>query len=419
MLELRRIYGARSRRDDRPRQRARGRWRRWLCGAALALGLLLAAAYSQKERFSAGFADTARSVIGDQATLRVEGWYFDAQDHMNRLKFRVLGGGRPDPFPKEEVRASTVVIGMEDDGVTGWQGIVELPKPPPPKPAPLALPETKPLRAKLAEGEGVWSTDGLPRTSPDDPLMAKTFIRPDASRDASVGILLIDKRYIKLHISGGTQDPGGDLGVKGPGFIPESDRADLLVAWNGGFKGPHGNYGMWADGKQYRPMRDGLATIVALKDGTIAMGEWGPAFRFAREDMAAARQNAVLLISNCEVSKRTVEGNTTWGFVNVNDTATFITWRSAVGLTPNGDLMVAAGNNLSAATLAKAMWAAGACTAMQLDINVAYVGINLYFPQANGVIEARKFMSSMYPDPKRYFKPQDRDFMYVTLNRDN
>jgi hypothetical protein len=78
--------------------------------------------------------------------------------------------------------------------------------------------------------------------------------------------------------------------------------------------------------------------------------------------------------------------------------------------------MVAAGNNLSAATLARALWAAGACTAMQLDINVSYVLISLYFPQADGSLEARKFMPSMALDPKKFFKTQERDFMYLTLD---
>ena len=127
---------------------------------------------------------------------------------------------------------------------------------------------------------------------------------------------------------------------------------------------------------------------------------------------------AVLLVDKCEVSKRTNEGNNTWGYVQVNS-AEFITWRSAIGLTRNGDLLVAAGNSLSANSLARALWSAGACYAMQLDINSPYVLTSLYFPQADGSMKPAKFMDSMPDNPARFFNKQARDFMYVTLDESN
>jgi hypothetical protein len=248
--------------------------------------------------------------------------------------------------------------------------------------------------------------------------MAKTFIRPDKARPyASVGVLLLDKRRIRLHLTGGTEDPGGDRGVKGPGVIPGADRPALLAAWNGGFRGPHGGYGMVADGKTYRPLRDGYASVAVLADGSILMGQWGRDLQW-RDDMIAVRQNAVLLVDNCQVSGRTKEGNDTWGYVEVNSSE-FITWRSAIGITANGDLMVAAGSSLSADSLARAMWAAGACYAMQLDINSPYVLTSLFYAQPDGTVKAGKFMSSMPDNPARFFATQARDFMYVTLDETN
>jgi hypothetical protein len=196
--------------------------------------------------------------------------------------------------------------------------------------------------------------------------------------------------------------------------IPESQRKDVLAAWNGGFRGPHGGFGMYADGRQYRPLRNGFASVVLLKDGTIRIGEWGRDVTWS-PDIEAVRQNAVLLVDNCEVSKRTREGNDTWGYVQVNS-AEFITWRSAIGVTKNGDLLVAAGNSLSADSLARALWAAGACYAMQLDINTPYVLTALYFPQPDGSIKSAKFMESMVDGSGRFFTVQPNDFMYVTLD---
>lgn len=127
------------------------------------------------------------------------------------------------------------------------------------------------------------------------------------------------------------------------------------------------------------------------------------------------RQNAVLLVKNGEVSRRVAEGNNTWGYVEVNS-AEFITWRSAIGLTKDGNLILAAGNSLSAETLAKALWAAGAYTAMQLDINSPYVLLSAFFPQPDGSLKAERFMDGMPDSPNRFLRTNDRDFLYVTLD---
>jgi hypothetical protein len=246
-------------------------------------------------------------------------------------------------------------------------------------------------------------------------LMAKTFIRPDKSRPyALVGVLLIDSRRVRLNMVAGTEDPGGFRGMKGSGLIPADKQSLLVAAWNGGFKGQHGMYGMLVDGREFVSLRDGLASIAVFADGTIKMGEWGK--DLARdENMVAVRQNAVLLVDKGEISKRVNEGNDTWGYVNVNS-AEFITWRSAVGLTKDGNLLIASGNSLSAEALARALWAAGAYTAMQLDINTPYVLTSTFFPQPDGSLKAERFMDSMADSPSRFLKTQTRDFMYLTLD---
>jgi hypothetical protein len=380
----------------------------------------LALAYTQRERYADTLAELSRDVIGDENTARIESWYFAFQDRVDQFKYQILGGST-NPFRQgaaHDVSVQFAAVSVETIDLRLLHDLEAQAQAPAPKPAPLVLPEIKPLRASLEAGEGVWTTEGLPRSTPDDMLMAKTFVRPDTSRPYAVaGVLLLDKRRIRLHITAGTEDPGGDLGIKGPGTIPAEQRTTLLAAWNGGFRGPHGGYGMYADGKQYRPLRTGYASVAVTKDGTIRMGEWGRDLQWS-EDIVVVRQNAVLLVDNCEVSKRTREGNSTWGYVEVNS-AEFITWRSAIGLTKNGDLLVAAGNSLSAESLARALWAAGACYAMQLDINSPYVLAALYFPQPDGSIKRSKFMDSMGDNPGRFLTTQQRDFMYVTLDESN
>lgn len=83
--------------------------------------------------------------------------------------------------------------------------------------------------------------------------------------------------------------------------------------------------------------------------------------------------------------------------------------------------MIAAGNSLSAKTLAKAMQAAGAVTAMQLDINSRHATITIYDKKEDGTLVPKFFMDTMVGtggDINRFLKPQDRDFMYITLAKD-
>jgi Phosphodiester glycosidase len=400
-----------------PQSRRRVTKKRVTLAILLFLALGMAAAYTQKDRYSDHAAELSRKVIGDKNTSRLEGYYFDLQDRMDKLKFKVFGGST-NPFDEERVYVQVaewpqprhVFIDLNRNAALDPLQIPQLFRV-----RPLEFPKVTLLREKPEEGEGVWTTVGLPRTRQDEPLMGKTFIRPDTSRPyALVGLLLLDSRRIKLHMVGGTKDPGGDRGVKGPGAIPEADLSKLLVAFTGGFQGPHGGFGMIAQGKEYRPLRKGLASIAVLGDGTITMGEWGRTLVWD-DRMVGVRQNAVLLVEDCQVTRRTAEGNDTWGYVVANS-AEFITWRSAVGLTKDGHLVLAAGNSLSAATLATALRAAGACTAMQLDINTPYVLTSLFFPQPDGSLKPEKFMESMPANPGRYLGTQERDFFYVTLD---
>ncbi|HEV7685316.1 MAG TPA: hypothetical protein VGQ80_02030, partial [Acidimicrobiia bacterium] len=92
------------------------------------------------------------------------------------------------------------------------------------------------------------------------------------------------------------------------------------------------------------------------------------------------------------------------------------TWRSAVGVDPNGALVYVSGNNLTLAMLADALVEAGAVRGMQLDIHTNNVTFNLYqpSPQPSGVTAA-KLTPDMARPPTRYLQPDQRDFIALTL----
>lgn len=391
--------------------------------AALAVGLAIT--YTQRDRYTDDAAELSRSLIGDENTARLEAWYFRIQDRIDRTKYSILGG-ESDPFGSGGVLVSVIpaierqpivyypiaegVAAVDSEALRAQLAALNFATP-----KPMTLPEVRLLLDGPAEGEGMWTTAGLPRSSPSDILMAKTYVRPDRARPyASVGVLLMDARRVRMHFTGGTKDPGGDRGVPGPGRIPGEAYSQLLVAWNGGFQGAHGAFGAYGDGQMYRPLRDGYASLVVMKDGTVKMGAWGDEVSWS-DDIESVRQNAILLVKGGEISSRVGEGNDTWGYVKV-DSSEFITWRSAVGLTKDGDILVAAGNSLSAEALARALWAAGAHTAMQLDINNPYVLTSLFFPQPDGALRAERFVEAMPDSPSRFLKTQERDFFWVTLD---
>lgn len=392
-------------------------WKRVVLASLVLLFLAAGGAYSQKDRITPRAADMSRKVLGDERTARIEGWFFRVEDRTNKVKYRLFGG-EEDPFavkevqiqfvPKPEAREVTYFVG---NGRPMGQTLTAEAL----GPLPLSPPKTTVLLSEPQAGEGVWTPQGLPRSTPADVLMAKTFIRPDKSRPyASVGVLLVDSRRVHLKMVGGTAEPGGDRGVRGPGAIPKEDYKSLLVAFNGGFKGPHGSFGMVANGKEYMKMRNGLATLCVSKDGSIKLGEYGRDFSW-EETFEACRQNVILLVDKGEISKRTTEGNDTWGYVNVNSSE-FITWRSAVGVTKDGNLLIAAGNSLSADTLAKAMYASGAYMAMQLDINAPYICTGLFYQQPDGSVKGEKFMDTMAPSASNFLGTRERDFFYLTLD---
>lgn len=364
--------------------------------------------------------DFLRATVGNDNRLMIEGWVFSIQDKTHRIKYRFFGG-RENPYgktftpasnPPEIVLPQEVQISLPSDPLEFRPPDVVLP----PMPKQFELPKTTIIQPNPQPGEGIWAVDGLPYSTPDNFIMAKTYIRPDRGRpDSILSVLLLDTTKIHLNMMGGTKQPGN-----GPGKIPDSDLKNLIAAFNGGFQNDDGRFGMYAQEKLYMPMKNGAASLVAMKDGTIKMGTWGEGDLTAiTSDMEAVRQNCGLLVKDGEVTadaENNGSNNELWGYI-VKGTSDFITWRSAVGLDENGNLIVAAGNGLSAKTLAYGMKAAGAKTAMQLDINSPHSQIELYKMGSNGTLIPSLLTDMMTGrDLGRFYKTSERDFFFVLFD---
>ena len=261
-------------------------------------------------------------------------------------------------------------------------------------------------------GEGLWTSDGLP-TPPRGgaPVFWKSYLRPDPARPNSmVYMVRFDQRRVRLHMVAGTKEPQSPFGLSGAGQIAPADTGALAAAFNGGWKSIHGAYGMLVDGVQIAPpsARPDTATLARHADGRIELNSWKRLQ--TATDLVSYRQNCPLLIDNGSIA---VQGHisSTWGLSLLSE---MYVWRSGVGMTANGDLIYAAGAPISADELAAALKAAGSVTAMQLDINSAWVHWLSYAPDSAGAPRATPLVPDMAFRRDQYLTPTERDFFYLT-----
>jgi hypothetical protein len=346
-------------------------------------------------------ADTFRSIAGPVVTAQIEAWYLNAQNQVQRWQFQASGQHVASPFQ------ATPKTGRPT------------PTPTPPPQATLKPMPLTPMQSYVSptlDGEGTWNVlEQAPKPYNYLPLDARAFIRPDpAFPYAVVTLLQFDSRFSHLHIVSGTQEPGGPLGAHGAGVIDQTDLQGntLLAALNGGFKYADGAYGLMTGGKVYVPAQPNAATIAITRNGQLIIGAWGvdPRLNNNNTDLLAWRQNASLLIDKGAINPLTKDG-AAWGGTILNSE---YTWRSGLGITAQGNLVYAAGNALVPETLGKALYAAGAVTAMETDINPFWVRAFLYQRGSNGSLTITKLNTAMQGTGNEYLNVDLRDFFYLT-----
>ncbi|NNN03113.1 MAG: hypothetical protein HKL87_03860 [Acidimicrobiaceae bacterium] len=275
---------------------------------------------------------------------------------------------------------------------------------------------TSPVTPELA-GEGVWRPVGR-FTSKGVPAVYVTYVRPDKVHTSYwVGVAWMDPTLLKAQLySGSTVPGGGPYTYTAP--ISTSASTSLVAAFNAGFRMADAEGGYYTQGKMVLPLRNGAASAVVLKNGTLTVGEWGRDFTMAHlADYASVRQNLQLIVDG---------GRPVPGLDNPNAIAwgktlggTFNVWRSGLGVTRDGALVYVSGPALSIADLADTLVRAGAVRAMQLDINVDWTQYSYFTgPLGQPVSGANgtSLLQSMLGSPGRYFANWwTRDFYTMSL----
>ncbi len=267
-----------------------------------------------------------------------------------------------------------------------------------------APPPIAPEITPALPGEGQWRSTG-PVVRGAAPVLVSTF-RPDPSYPQLVaGVAWIDSTRSSIALYPGRYEPPNASNAVAE--VPPSARSKLLATFNSGFRlEDSSGSGYFADGHMYAPLKDGQATLVAYRNGTVDLRAWsgGPN---PGPDVVFARQNLPLILEGGRLNP-SLNNDSLWGATLGN---AIRVWRSAVGVDAHGNLMYAAANDQTAQSLARVLQRAGAVRAMELDINYEWVTFNFY-----GTFEAgqpTKLLPGMDRAPTRYLTPDDRDFFAV------
>jgi hypothetical protein len=229
---------------------------------------------------------------------------------------------------------------------------------------------------------------------------------------SGVTLLRFDQRLVHLDLHAGSGEPRGH-GWKYGDRIGPSEIHRVLAAFNGGFKLGYGSVGFLADGRVGVPLTVGLGSIVTYRNGTTEIGAWHQGVPARGLPVASVLQNLHLLVDRGAVAPTVKNcivicwGKTLGGRPEAA--------RTALGITGDGQLVWAAGESLTPATIAHALVNAGVLRAVELDLNPGWVAGYLYIHHRGGPT-AVPVVPGQLGIPNRLLAPYTRDFFTIIAN---
>ncbi|HEU5243519.1 MAG TPA: phosphodiester glycosidase family protein [Gaiellaceae bacterium] len=258
--------------------------------------------------------------------------------------------------------------------------------------------------ARPLPGEGVWKASGPPIAG-RPPVLVTTFrTERDYPRIVAYVAWFDHRRTALAYYPGRYEPPSATL--RGPMQVPYGQRWRLLATFNSGFIYSDGLNGDALDGHENEPLRDGLATVVAYRNGRVNIVDWrgeaspGPGIAFARQSLP-------LIVDHGRLSPA-LNDSTQWGYTLGNAVRV---WRTGIGIDRRGNLVYAAADYQTVTTLAEILKRAGAVRAMELDINPEWPTLNTYRHRHG--LHPTMVVPNYQQAPTRYLVPDDRDFFAV------
>jgi hypothetical protein len=253
-------------------------------------------------------------------------------------------------------------------------------------------------------GEGVWRAT-RPGLEADPPVLLTTLRNQPEYPRVVAGLAWIDTKRTTLTLNPGRLEPSVTI-PRGPMDVPQVDRPRLLASFNSGFKLSDSHGGFVLNGHTYANMRDGQGTLVGYADGRVDVIDWSHGST-APPGVSFARQNLPLIVEEGRPNPN-LANDAEWGATVGN---AILVWRSGIGIDSHGNLIYAAGEDQTVASLARTLIRAGAVRAMELDINSYWVSLITY--GAPGAEDPRNLLPTMNRPATRYLEPDDRDFFAV------
>jgi Phosphodiester glycosidase len=399
------IWG-RSRRERRrrPEARRRRRRRRIIVGAIL-LALLIPAAVSYSiymlEPTSMTFGE--RSVEWVRADAPFGNWLVDEIEHVYyTLNAPRKGGPQLKRLPSVGLPAPIVSRLRTAGGGTHRRGAKHHAKASASWPPPI-----KPIFPHPLPGEGVWKPAGPP-VDGGPPVLVTTFRTETDYPQIVAYVAWFDHTRTATAYYPGRYEPP-NAAVRGPMMVPADQRYRLLATFNGGFIYADGDNGSADNGRTNEPLKDGNATLVAYRDGSVAIVDWkgGPN---AGKDVAWARQSLAPIVWNGKLNPEldTNPNSAQWGFTLGGAVRV---WRTGVGIDRRGNLIFVVADYQTVITLARILQHAGAVRGMELDINPEWHTLITY---SHGKTLVPKMVEPQpMQSPDRYLVPDDRDFFAI------
>jgi len=262
----------------------------------------------------------------------------------------------------------------------------------------------QPVFPNALAGEGAWNWTGpLVRGRP--PVLVTAFRTELAYPRIVAYVAWFDHTRTSLAFYPGRYEPPS-APVRGPMEVPPGQRWRLLATFNGGFIYNDGHNGSSINGLRYEPLKRGLATMIAYRDGRVDVKTWTGGDT-AGPQIAFARQSLPLIVDHGRLNPQ-LNDSSQWGFTLGNAVRV---WRTGAGIDRRGNLIYAAADGQTVITLAKILQRAGAVRAMQLDINPEWPTLITYTHQ--GGLDPVKVVPNYQQPATRYLVPDDRDFFAV------
>jgi hypothetical protein len=213
----------------------------------------------------------------------------------------------------------------------------------------------------------------------------------------------------RFDLHDGSQDPPtgtASLPADTGPSLSSNETPLLLAAFNGGFMVKSGSGGFEVDGQTLVPLANGVASFAIDADGTGHVGVWGQDLPAPGEQVESVRQNLSPLVRSAQPSPL-ISNIGAWG-ATLGGGATVA--RSALGEDAQGDILYAGSMAALPVDLADALIACGATSAMELDINPAWIELALA-PAAGGPLSAG--VPGQNRPATQYLSGWTRDFVAV------